>query len=104
MWGRVIPARTRCGAVRPPSLLVLVLALGATLVPAYKQWRQSVMCNPAFPPSFADFFMRGEVRVSSLITSHSIEAELWMSRGRVPSRVASKGERQTRRNESHSSL
>ena len=53
-----------------PLAIALLLAAVATVSPAWNHWRECVADNPAFPPSIADFFLRGQTtsleRVSPL--------------------------------------
>ena len=44
----------------PTFTEIILLALFGTLYPVYASWRECVAVNPAFPPSFVDFFMRGQ--------------------------------------------
>lgn len=43
-----------------PVLIALLLAAVDTAAPGYHHWRECVAMNPAFPPSVADFFFRGQ--------------------------------------------
>lgn len=51
-----------------PVVIAALLALYETAAPAWQHWRTCVAMNPAFPPSMADFFLRG--RIACVVCTH----------------------------------
>lgn len=59
-------------AILAPGLLALLMAMGETLLPAYRYWRKLQVTNPAFPPSFFDYWFRGQVTALAGQTTNTL--------------------------------